>query len=213
MSGSQSRLLHCRFDRAAIIISHLDHLSIMLPPSGASVSLHHGYLSALRCSATSASTSAAKQACPLVRPPGKLVNTAIFMAGGRVERGSLSNQAETAKGVLNASSSSFPHSRLCWLLVRYPFQPHVTAGARKHPDHYAKNNNKYNNNNKQNKNKTKTKKPAGVRLHLNMHASYVCAWLICMNWRTCPGVWLYGVCTERAETAAVARGTSRITTL
>ena len=71
---------------------------------------------------------------------------------------------------------------LCWLLLLYPFHPHVTTVAYKDPGHSAKS--------------------AVGRLQLNTHAPYICgfAWSDVVH-----GCMVY---TERTEMAAVSCGTS-----
>ena len=70
---------------------------------------------------------------------------------------------------------------LCWLLFRYPFNPRVTAVARKRSRSFCP--------------KVSDK-----------HAYTLRMWL-CMKWH---GAWLYGVHRICAETAAVSCGTSHV---
>ena len=72
---------------------------------------------------------------------------------------------------------------LCWLLFRYPFQPRVTAVARKRSRSFCQK----------------------CRWQVTAKHAYTLRMWLCMKWH---GAWLYGVHRTCAETAAVSCGTS-----
>ena len=72
---------------------------------------------------------------------------------------------------------------LCWLLFRYPFQPRVTAVARKRSRSFCQT----------------------CRWQVTAKHAYTLRMWLCMKWH---GAWLYGVHRTCAETAAVSCGTS-----
>ena len=81
---------------------------------------------------------------------------------------------------------------LYWLLFQYPFHSRVTAVAREDPGHFVKS--------------------AGGRLQLNTHAPYVSRLEYSKHCKLVRDCNVYGAHRTWADTAAVSRGTSHVTT-